>query len=241
MSANANPLPIIPGKAAFVGDDREAQINADFTVPVIVDTRQMDWSDSPMPNVFRKRLELLGEHNPQLTTLVKFAEKSYFKSHEHDGGEEFLVLDGVFSDGFGDFPKGSYVRNPPGTQHQPFTEPGCTILVKLRQFQNGDEKQFSRNVLSASNEKSWYDTESHGVRQMSLHHYKKEQVGMFQFQKNSQALELTARSGLEMYIFSGQVQINQVDYDEAYWLRYPAQTRLTIQSYGEAMVWFKQY
>ena len=46
----------------------------------------------------------------------------------------FLVLDGVFQDDHGDFPKGAYARNPLGTAHTPASEAGCTILVQLWQF-----------------------------------------------------------------------------------------------------------
>jgi len=90
--------------AAFDNDDQEAALNSDFTQVVTVNTEQMDWEDSPMPNVWRKRLELISTSNPQLTTVVKFTPDSYFKAHQHDGGEEFLVLEGVFSDSNGDFP-----------------------------------------------------------------------------------------------------------------------------------------
>jgi anti-sigma factor ChrR (cupin superfamily) len=41
------------------------------------------------------------------------------------------VLEGVFSDETRDFGPGSYLRNPVGTAHTPFTRDGCTILIKL--------------------------------------------------------------------------------------------------------------
>ena len=59
----------------------------------------------------------------------------------HGGGEEFLVLEGVFQDEHGDYPAGSYVRNPPTTRHTPGSEPGCVIFVKLWQFDPGDRTE----------------------------------------------------------------------------------------------------
>ena len=44
------------------------------------------------------------------------------------------MLEGVFSNEHGHYPPGSYLRNPPGTTHTPFSEPGCVIFVKLWQF-----------------------------------------------------------------------------------------------------------
>ena len=56
----------------------------------------------------------------------------------HTGGEEFFVLEGVFQDEHGDFPAGSYIRNPPNSKHTPGSELGCTIFVKLWQFDLAD-------------------------------------------------------------------------------------------------------
>jgi len=223
-------------RAAFRDDDQEGEINSDFSIPVAIETQAMEWLDSPMPNVHRKRLELIGASMPRLTTVVRFAPDSYFKAHTHDGGEEFLVLDGVFSDAFGNFAKGSYVRNPPGTSHQPFTKEGCTILVKLRQFQSGDKIQFSINT---ANDRNWNKSSAVGVEHMPLHQFQSEQVGMYKFNNNSASLNLDIEALAEIYIFSGNLEINQKNYSQGYWLRYPASTSLEIKSLGEAIIWIK--
>jgi hypothetical protein len=62
----------------------------------------------------------------------------------HEQGEEFLVLSGTFSDQYGDYPAGTYVRNPPGSAHAPHSDTGCVILVKLRQM-GADEPDTVRN------------------------------------------------------------------------------------------------
>ena len=86
-------------------------------------------------------LDRIGDEVARATSLVRYAPNSHFPAHEHGGGEEFLVLSGTFSDESGDFPAGTYVRNPPGTRHAPFTRGGCEILVKLRQMQALGESQ----------------------------------------------------------------------------------------------------
>src|SRR6516165_7170873 len=55
----------------------------------------------------------IGDEVARATSVVRYAPKSRFSAHIHGGGEEFLVLDGVFQDEHGDFPVGSYIRNPP--------------------------------------------------------------------------------------------------------------------------------
>lgn len=75
------------------------------------------------------------------TSIVRYSPGSRFSPHEHGGGEEFLVLEGVFSDEHGDDGPGTYVRNPVGSAHAPFSAAGCTILVKLRQMDPADQSR----------------------------------------------------------------------------------------------------
>jgi len=112
----------------------QTRINADFSRKVVLRTNDMPWHASPQPGVARRLLDRIGDEVARATSLVRYAPGSTFSAHVHEAGEEFLVLEGVFSDGEGDYRAGTYVRNPPGSQHAPFTVDGCTIFVKLRQM-----------------------------------------------------------------------------------------------------------
>lgn len=112
-----------------------AQINADFSRRVVVDSNEMDWQPSPSPTVWRKRLSLSGDAESGIvTSIVRYDADSAFPSHPHPGGEEIFVLDGVFSDEHGDYPAGAYLLNPDGFSHAPFSKGGCVLFVKLRQY-----------------------------------------------------------------------------------------------------------
>ena len=113
-------------------------VNADFDVRVLVHGDEIDWVESPMPGVDRRMLDRIGDEVARATSIVRYAPGSSFSPHIHGGGEEFMVLDGVFQDEHGDFPAGSYIRNPPTSSHTPGSEPGCTIFVKLWQFEPDD-------------------------------------------------------------------------------------------------------
>ena len=110
------------------------ELNADFTRRAAVHAASLPWQPSPTPGVDRRMLDRIGDEVARATSIVRYAPNSRFPAHTHGGGEEFLVLDGVFQDEDGDFPAGSYVRNPPGTRHTPGSATGCTIFVKLWQF-----------------------------------------------------------------------------------------------------------
>ncbi len=87
MNTKGKPLDLDPevDGVAYTDDDREPEVNPDFSQRVVVETARLDWQPSPEPGVERKRLELIGEENPRLTTLVRFAPGSRFERHGHDG------------------------------------------------------------------------------------------------------------------------------------------------------------
>ena len=114
------------------------ELNADFSQRAVVHAARLAWTPSPIPGVERRMLDRIGDEVARATSIVRYAPHSRFSPHTHGGGEEFLVLDGVFQDEHGDFPAGSYVRNPPTSSHTPGSEPGCTIFVKLWQFDPDD-------------------------------------------------------------------------------------------------------
>ena len=122
--------------------EADMKINADFDQPVVLYTPEVPWVDTRMPGVQRRMLDRNGAETGHVTSIVRYAKESYFSPHTHDGGEEFLVLQCVFSDEHGDYPAGTYVRNPIGTSHTPRIGPeGATIFVKLQQFAAQDLQQ----------------------------------------------------------------------------------------------------
>jgi anti-sigma factor ChrR (cupin superfamily) len=88
------------------------ELNADFTKRAVVHGAMMPWQASPIPGVERRMLDRVGDEVARATTIVRYAPNSQFSPHTHGGGEEFLVLEGVFQDEHGDYPVGTYVRNP---------------------------------------------------------------------------------------------------------------------------------
>jgi anti-sigma factor ChrR (cupin superfamily) len=107
-------------------------INSDYSQGIVLHLHDLDWVASPELGVERKMLDRLGGEVAKATSIVRYQPGSKFKKHTHDLGEEILVLEGVFSDETGDYPAGTYIMNPPGSSHAPFSEFGCTLFVKLR-------------------------------------------------------------------------------------------------------------
>jgi hypothetical protein len=113
-------------------------LSSDFAARAAVHASRLDWTPSPIPGVDRRMLDRIGDEVARATSIVRYAPHSRFSPHTHGGGEEFLMLEGVFQDEHGDYPAGTYVRNPPTSRHTPGSEPGCTLFVKLWQFDPDD-------------------------------------------------------------------------------------------------------
>ncbi|MCT0213616.1 cupin domain-containing protein [Synechococcus sp. CS-1326] len=105
-------------------------LHADLDQRVVLDTNSLPWTPSPMAGVDRRMLDRRGGEVARATSIVRYAPGSHFDRHIHGGGEEILVLEGVFQDDQGTYPAGSLLRNPPGSVHRPWSEAGCTIWVK---------------------------------------------------------------------------------------------------------------
>jgi len=197
------------------------RLNADFSKRVIIDTTTLAWEASPMPGVERRKLDRIGDEVARATTLVKYAPNSAFDPHSHDGGEEFFVLDGVFSDEHGDYPAGTYVRNPIGTRHTPHSDDGCIIFVKLQQFDPGDSKQFAINTNTAP----FQPSAQPGVSFLPLHSYDSEQVTLIQCAPGTSFTAPhtpgNSASGEEILVLDGAFSDENGHYAKGTWLRSP--------------------
>ncbi len=218
-----------------VGDDREPQLNADLDRPAFADTGTMPWQGSPAEGVQRRRLELAGDNAaPRLTTVVRFAPGGDFPAHTHDGGEEFLVLDGVFSDGEGDHPAGSYVRNPPGSRHAPSTREGCQILVKLRQFAAGDTQ---RVVLSPAARR--WEGLADGLHGCKLHRFGSERVDLLRWDASASWNPVGGAGGTELFVLDGGVTCEGRSLSRHDWLRLPPGRVHELHGTRGTLAWLK--
>lgn len=211
------------------------RVNADFRQRAVETPDTAQWRDSPAPGVQRRMLDRIGDEVAVATSVVRYAPGSRFALHVHDKGEEFLVLDGVFSDDDGDYGEGTYVRNPPGTSHAPWTDEGTTILVKLRQFAASDLHQFSVDT----NQANWIDGPAPGVQALDLHRFGTERVRMFRLVLDAVLPERELAFGEEIYVVDGQIRDADGVYDKDAWIRNPAGTAAAVEANRPSVLWVK--
>lgn len=194
------------------------KLNADFSERVVVRPEDYSWVESPASGVDRMMLDRIGDEVARATTIVRFAPNSQFDAHSHGGGEEFLVLDGVFSDEHADYPAGTYVRNPIGTAHTPHIgEEGATILVKLHQFDETDTEQKVIDTKSAAFRPGLVD----GLSVLPLHSVQGENVALVRWAPGTRFTPHKHWGGEEIFVLEGTFQDEHGRYPAGSWIRSP--------------------
>jgi anti-sigma factor ChrR (cupin superfamily) len=193
------------------------RINANFGERALVQTTGADWISSPSSGVERIMLDRVGDEVARATSIVRFVPGSTFPMHSHGGGEEFLVLQGTFSDEFGDFGPGSYLRNPVGTSHTPFTREGCTIFVKLWQFQDSDKESVKIDTRAAAFAPGLVD----GLSVLPLHQFETECAALVRWQPGTIFNRHSHFGGEEIYVIEGTFEDEIGSYPAGTWLRSP--------------------
>ncbi|MDP3518216.1 MAG: cupin domain-containing protein [Pseudohongiella sp.] len=197
-------------------------INSDFKERVVIDTNDIVWVPSPMPGVERKMLDRIGDEVARATSLVRYAPNSSFSAHTHGGGEEFLVLEGVFNDAAGSYPAGTYVRNPIGSSHAPWAgAEGATIFVKLHQFEQQD---LTPGIINTKTQ-PWYQGLVPGLQVMPLHEFGTEHVALVKWAPNTRFNPHQHWGGEEILVLEGVFCDEHGVYPKGSWLRSPHLSR----------------
>lgn len=219
--------------------DNYQVLNGDYSVRVTVDTQSMPWSPSPSGTVWRKRVHLVGSaESGQVTSVVRYEPGASFPSHGHPGGEEILVLEGIFSDEHGDWPAGSYLLNPEGFHHSPFSRDGCIIFVKLRQYP-GENRE---HVAVQSNNLEWTSSVRKIASWKKL--YAQEPFTDFMrleaWDSPAELGQINFPQGAELFVCKGQLADEFGVYPTHSWLRIPAGGAITPSSNEYCELYIKE-
>ena len=196
-----------------------ADINADLNQQVVIDTANMEWQPSPSGTVWRKPLYREGGEFGPVTSIVKYDAGGKFRTHSHPQGEEIFVLEGEFCDDHGRYPAGTYLLNPDGTQHAPYSDQGCILLVRLRQYDGEDRKQ----VLINTNETSWHQGIVEGLTVLPLYSQMDypENMALVRWQPETYFPQHTHPGGEEIFVIEGTFEDDHGVYPQGTWIRSP--------------------
>ena len=191
-------------------------LNMDFSKKVTIQTNNQPWLESPMSGVERKPLAREDAEQGHATSLVRYLPGAKFSAHDHPLGEEIFVLEGVFSDQSGDYPAGTYFRNPEGFRHAPFSKEGCTIFVKLHQFQQSD----TQRLCVDTNSSAW-QAGNGNLQVLPLHEHGCESVALVKWPAGERFKQHTHIGGEEIFVISGELIDEHGQYPAGTWIRSP--------------------
>jgi hypothetical protein len=212
------------------------ELNADFSKRAVVHAARLAWVPSPIAGVDRRMLDRIGDEVARATSIVRYAPASRFSPHTHGGGEEFLVLDGVFEDEHGEYPAGSYVRNPPTSSHTPGSAPGCTLFVKLWQFDPDDRTEVR---LDTGTMQFAADPSRPGVAVMPLFQDRRETVRLERWNPGAR-IDLPVPGGIELLVLEGELSDGGESFEPQSWLRLPCGGSLqAVAGASGCRVWVK--
>lgn len=209
-------------------------LNMDFSKRCVINTTEQPWQPSPANGVWRKPLAREQAEQGHATSIVKYQAGTRFKPHNHPKGEEIFVLEGTFSDENGDYPAGTYLRNPAGSSHAPFSKNGCIILVKLCQFQANDKQQ----VVINTREKAWQPGQGQ-LQVMPLHSFETEHTALVKWPAGEQFKPHTHFGGEEVLVLSGTFCDEHGQYPAGSWIRSPHLSNHHPFVEQETIIWVK--
>ncbi len=191
-------------------------IHSDYSKRVVINQHDLPWGNSPEHGIERRMLDRIGGEVAKATSIVRYQPGAKFKSHTHDLGEEIFVLDGVFSDETGDYPAGTYIMNPPGSSHEPFSDLGCTLFVKLRHL---GIDQVEREIVD-TNSATWFQGLVPGLMVLPL---MRQGTGssLVRWQPQTYFNPHKHYGGEEIYVIDGVFEDEHGRYPVGSWIRSP--------------------
>lgn len=192
-------------------------LNADFSQRCVIHSPSLEWSASPASGVSRRMLERDGGEVARATSIVRYAPGSAFDAHIHGGGEEILVLEGTLHDEHGVYGPGTYIKNPVGSTHAPFTMDGCTLFVKLRHLDARDDGR----VVIDSRHTPWHQGMVEGLKVLPLGSFETQNTALVRWAPQTFFNPHRHWGGEEIFVVEGVFSDEHGDYPAGSWLRSP--------------------
>ncbi len=192
-------------------------LNSDLHTRAVVDTDALSWVPSPVAGVERRLIERDGGEVARATSMVRYAPGSSFSSHVHEFGEELVVLSGDLADESGEYPAGTYIKNPPGSVHAPRSKRGCTLLVKLRHLDAADDAR----IVVDFNRATWYPGLVPGLSVLPLSEYRTQHTALVRWASGTRFNRHRHWGGEEIFVIDGTFEDEHGRYPAGTWLRSP--------------------
>ena len=192
------------------------QINSDISRRVTIQQAALPWIATPLAGA-RIRILEGGEAGARTTAIVELAPGASIAGCSRDLGDEIVVLDGVLTDEFGSYGKGSYIKNRPGSSHACESASGCLLFVKRGHLDAGDD---SRIVVDSAT-MPWYQGLVDGLSVMPLSEFGTQHTALVRWAPGTRFNPHRHYGGEEIYVLDGVFEDEHGRYPAGSWLRSP--------------------
>ncbi len=192
-------------------------LRADLSRREVDSPEAATWHPAGQTGVHRRLLDRQGGEVARATSVVRYDPGARFPAHRHGGGEEILVLQGTFEDEHGAHPEGTYLRNPPGSAHAPFSQAGCLLFVKLCHFGPGD----TASVRIDTRATPWRPGLVPGLSVMPLHEHDGVHTALVRWTPDTRFNSHVHPGGEEILVLQGTFEDEHGRYPAGTWLRNP--------------------
>ncbi|MBN3908794.1 MAG: cupin domain-containing protein [Nostoc sp. NMS1] len=216
------------------------KINENLSVRVAVLSTSLPWYDTEFTGIWYICFESDNEvQDHPVTMLSRFDPGGFFELHGHPGGEEILVLQGNFVDETGIYLPGTYILNPEGFIHHPYSDEGCLTFVKLRQHGGKNRQQVRKNIY----ELPWQSGIIPQIEVKPLYQQIDfpEKVWIERWQPGTALFNVVESEVKEIFVIEGTWSDELGNYPASSWLRYPPGYSYSPSSAKGCMVYVKTY
>lgn len=215
-------------------------VHADLLARVSARPTSLTWYPTTFPGISFGCFESnrhVQDH--PVTMLTRFDRQGFFPLHGHPGGEEILVLEGNFIDEAGVHPPGTYMLNPEGFVHRPYSEDECLTFVKLRQHGGNNRQQVRTNIF----EGCWQSGIIPQIQTKLLYGQERfsERVWIERWLPGTRLSNVVETEVKEIFVISGTWSDELGRYPTHSWLRYPPGQPYCPASATGCLIYVKTY
>lgn len=182
-------------------------INVEYDKSICLDEANLKWQNDDILNCEKKIFSLDEDKE---TSLIKINKNSTFHNSNKINSVEIFVLDGTYSNEFGDFKRGTYLKLPEENESK-IRSNGCEIFKKINYKQNTVET----SIVDTSD--TYWSQGQGNLEIMPL----SDQTALVKWPRNEVFVPHTHWGGEEIFVLKGTFMDEHGTYKIGTWLRNP--------------------
>ncbi|MGA8864655.1 MAG: cupin domain-containing protein [Gallionella sp.] len=193
------------------------QINSDISSRVAIQQAGLPWTDSAIAGIQHRWLEAGIDEAARATAIVQCAPGSTMENCARELGDEIMVLDGVLTDAYGNYGKGTYIKHPPASAHACASASGCLLFVKRHHLEPDDDQRIVVDTATMP----WYQGLVDGLTVMPLAEVGTRHTALVRWAAGTRFNPHRHYGGEEIYVLDGVFEDEYGRYPAGTWVRSP--------------------